>query len=89
MTTNEKIRINIIWLRKQHNLSQQQLASIIQVKRALVAAWEESRSAPQYDQLIAISDYFNIAVDEILRYELKKCYDRRVMLLPKLIIEIQ
>jgi len=89
MTANQNIRVNIIWLRKQHNLSQQQLADLIQIKRSLLAAWEEGRSVPQYDDLIAISDYFNIAVDEILRFELKKCYSRQVMLLPKLTIEIK
>lgn len=88
MTTNEKVRANIRWLRKQHNFSQQQLADVIEVKRPLLAAWEEGRSVPQNDHLIAISDYFSVSVDELLRHELKKYYVRQVMLLPKLIIEL-
>lgn len=88
MTPNQNIKANITWLRKQHNLSQQQLADLLEIKRSLLGSWEEGRSVPQYAELITVSDYFNIAVDELLRFELKKCYTRQVMLLPKLIIEI-
>ena len=89
MTPNEIIKANITWLRKQHNLSQQQLADILEVKRSLLAAWEEGRSVPRYGELIAVSVYFNISVDELLRFELRKCYTRKVMLLPKLNIEME
>jgi len=88
MSANEKIRMNIKWLRKAYNLSQDQLAGMIGVNRPLVGAWEEGRSIPRPDELIAISDYFRVPIDDLLRVEMSRCYVvETVQRLAKLTIE--
>lgn len=74
MNANEKIRLNIKWLRKAYNLSQDQLAVCIGVTRSLVGAWEEGRSVPQNDETVAISEYFRVPVDDLLKVEMSTCY---------------
>lgn len=88
MSANEKIRLNIKWLRKAYNLSQEQLANFVGVNRPLVGAWEEGRSVPQLDELVAISEYFNVPVDDLLKVEMSRCYVvETVQRLAKLVIE--
>lgn len=88
MTTNEKIRSNIRWLRIAHNLTQEQLAELITCSRPALASWEEGRATPGYDHLIAIADYFKTTVDELIRVDMSKCYVvENVKVLAKLTIE--
>jgi len=91
ITPNDNIRINIIWLRKQHNLSQQQLANLLEVNRSLLGAWEEGRAVPRYEQLLAVADYFKVLVDTLLRTDMKKGYvvDKIYEVKPRLTIEIK
>lgn len=88
MSANEKIRLNIKWLRRAYNLNQEQLAGMVGVNRPLVGAWEEGRSVPQLDELVAISEYFNVPVDDLLKVEMSRCYVvETVQRLAKLVIE--
>lgn len=88
MNANEKIRLNIKWLRKAYNLSQEQLAEMVGVNRPLVGAWEEGRSIPRPDEMVAISDYFGVPIDDLLRVEMSRCYVvETVQRLAKLVIE--
>lgn len=88
MNVNEIIKLNIKWLRKTYSLSQGQLAELINVTRPLVGSWEEGRSVPRYDELIAISDYFRVPVDDLIRVEMSACYVvKDVKMLAKLTIE--
>lgn len=88
MSANEKIRLNVKWLRRAYNLNQEQMAGMVGVNRPLVGAWEEGRSVPQLDELVAISEYFNVPVDDLLKVEMSRCYVvETVQRLAKLVIE--
>jgi len=91
MNPNQLIRVNIIWLRKQHNLTQHQLANFLGIKQSLLGAWEEGRSVPQYADLLNIADYFKVLADTLLRTDMKKGYvvDKTYAIKPRLTIEIQ
>lgn len=53
-------------LRKQHNLSQEQLAEKIGVSRQAVSKWERGEASPDTDNLIALAQIYNVSIDEIL-----------------------
>lgn len=62
MEFNEKLQL----LRKQHNLTQEQLAEKLYVSRTAVSKWESSKGYPNIESLKCISKVFSISIDELL-----------------------
>lgn len=62
MTFNNKLYN----LRKQKGLSQEELANRLNVSRQTVSKWELGDSTPDMEKLIAISDLFDISLDELV-----------------------
>ena len=63
MTLGEKIQT----LRKQKGLSQEQLAEKITVSRQAVSKWELSESFPDVDNIVQLSNIFDVSTDYLLR----------------------
>ena len=53
-------------LRKQKGLSQEELANKLNVSRQTVSKWEIGDSTPDMEKLIALSDLFEISLDELV-----------------------
>ena len=53
-------------LRKQKGLSQEELANRLNVSRQTISKWEVGDSTPDMENLIAISDLFEISLDELV-----------------------
>ena len=53
-------------LRKQKGFSQEELANRLNVSRQTVSKWEIGDSTPDMEKLIAISDLFEISLDELV-----------------------
>lgn len=53
-------------LRKQKDLTQEQLAEKLYVSRAAVSKWESGRGYPSIDSLKAIARFYCISIDELL-----------------------
>mgnify|MGYP004537220731 FL=1 len=62
MTIGERIH----GLRKQKNMSQEELASLVGVTRQALSKWECDASAPEIEKVIALSQYFGVSTDYIL-----------------------
>ena len=62
MKFNERLKA----LRKEHNLTQVELAKRLYVSRSLVARWEYGDIYPTIANLNKISDFFNIPMSDIL-----------------------
>lgn len=67
MAFNEKIR----QLRKDSNLSQEQLAEKLAVSRQAISKWELGESTPDTDKIIQLSKIFNVSTDYLLLDEVK------------------
>ena len=65
MEFNEKLRE----LRKQKNLTQEELAEILYVSRTAISKWESGRGYPSIDSLKTISKFFSLSIDELLSGE--------------------
>ena len=59
----------IYLLRKKSGLSQEQLASELNVSRQSVSKWETGASVPENEKLIALSEYFRVSVDYLIKDE--------------------
>lgn len=53
-------------LRRKSGLSQEQLAEKIGVSRQAISKWEGGLSTPELDKLKALSEYFQITMDELI-----------------------
>lgn len=66
---NIEIANRLVQLRKQHNLSQEELADKLGISRQAVSKWERAESSPDTDNLISIAKLYNISLDELLKSE--------------------
>ena len=53
-------------LRKQNNLTQEQLAERLYVSRTAISKWESGKGYPSIDSLKSISKLFSVSIDELL-----------------------
>jgi len=58
-------------LRKEKQMTQEQLAEQFNVSRRTVSRWETGNNLPDIDILIEISDYFDVDLRELLDGERK------------------
>ena len=56
-------------LRKQRNLTQEELAEAIYVSRTAISKWESGRGYPSVDSLKALSKFFSVPIDTLLSGE--------------------
>lgn len=54
-------------LRTGAGLTQEQVAEKLGVTRSAIARWESGKGIPDISNLILISDYFNISLDEMIK----------------------
>lgn len=60
---------NILKLRKEKHLSQEQLAEKINVTRQTISNWENGKFYPDIDSLVNLSKFFNVSLDVLLSYD--------------------
>lgn len=53
-------------LRKQKNITQEELAQALYVSRTAISKWESGRGYPNIESLKAIAKYYNVTIDELL-----------------------
>ena len=56
----------LLKLRKERNLSQEDLANELDVSRQTISKWETNQSIPDFDKIVPICRYFGITTDELL-----------------------
>ncbi len=64
-----KFNEQLICLRKQKGLSQEQLGAELGVTRQTVSKWELGETTPEMDKLIQLSDLFQISLDSLVGHE--------------------
>lgn len=62
MTTGEKLTL----LRKEKNITQEQLSEMLDVSRQSVSRWEKDAAFPETDKLIQLSRLFACSIDFLL-----------------------
>lgn len=55
-------------LRKDNNMTQEDLADKLNVSRQTISKWETNTGVPDIDNIKAICNLFNISTDELLDY---------------------
>lgn len=60
-------------IRKNHHLSQEELAERLHVTRQAVSRWETGETTPNIDTLKQLSNLFHISIDELLDHSSPIC----------------
>ncbi len=68
MRSTLNIGENILNLRRERRITQEQLAEFIGVTKASVSKWETGQSTPDILLLPCLATYFDVTVDELLGY---------------------
>ena len=72
---NKNIHKNIRHLRKLRGLTQEQFAEELKVPRSRIGSYEEGRSEPPIAMLIALSGFFKVPVDILIKNDLTRAQD--------------
>ena len=67
---------NLKQIRKHYNLSQEELAEILDVSRQAISKWEQGQGYPEVEKLLLLSSKLNISLDVLMSGEMN--YDNRV-----------
>ena len=69
---NNQFSENLKKIRKENNLSQEQLADELGVSRQAISKWESAVAYPEMDKIIALCDKFNLNIDDLLHKDIKE-----------------
>ncbi len=58
-------------IRKEHNLTQEDLAEICSVTRQTISNWENGKSYPDLETLVLISDTYGVSLDAMMKGDRK------------------
>jgi transcriptional regulator with XRE-family HTH domain len=57
----------LLVLRKSKGLTQEELAEKFHVSRQAIAKWESGQSYPDISNIIAISEFFRVTIDHLVK----------------------
>ena len=63
---------NLKQIRKEHHLSQEELAELLDVSRQAVSKWEQGQGYPEVEKLLLLSSKLNISLDALMSVETKR-----------------
>lgn len=73
---------NIAALRKEKNMTQEDLAGALGVSAQAVSKWENENSCPDISLLTKIADLFGVTVDDLLRNEAAQIHSKTAAVVP-------
>lgn len=69
---NNKLSENLKKIRKDNNLSQEQLAEKLNVSRQAISKWESSIAYPEMDKIIQLCEMFDLNMDDLLQKDIRE-----------------
>ena len=68
----------IAQLRKEKNLTQEQLAEALYVTRQAVSSWENGKNQPDIETLTTLAEYFGVTIEELIYGEQRSIREKVV-----------
>ena len=69
---NNQFSKNLKKIRKENNLSQEQLADELGVSRQAISKWESAQAYPEMDKIISLCNKFDLNIDDLLNKDIKE-----------------
>lgn len=60
------VSTQIVLLRKEHNITQKELASGCNLTEISIQNYESGRRKPSYEALLALADFFDVSIDYLV-----------------------
>lgn len=70
---------NLKKIRKENNLSQEQLAEKLSVSRQSVSKWESGQAYPEMDKVLQLCKLFNVSVDDLLNQDVSELNNNKAV----------
>ncbi|MCI1986329.1 MAG: helix-turn-helix domain-containing protein [Lactobacillus sp.] len=58
-------------LRESQHITQQELAEKLHISRQSISRWETGSSQPTFDNIVSLSEIFNVTIDELLHADIE------------------
>lgn len=65
---------NLQFLRKRDNITQEQLAEVLEVSRQSVSKWESDTTYPEMDKLLQLANLFHCSLDDLVQKDISTQY---------------
>jgi len=69
---NNKFSENLKKIRKDNNLSQEQLADELGVSRQAISKWESAVAYPEMDKILTLCEKFDLNIDDLLHKDIRE-----------------
>lgn len=69
---------NLLFLRKQKDITQEQLAEQLEVSRQSVSKWESGQSYPEMEKLLQICSMFHCSMDTLMQGDVRKTFSEDI-----------
>lgn len=73
MTLGEKVQK----LRKEKQMSQEDLAEKLKVSRQTISRWEQDQALPDLSNIIALGKIFSVSIDDLVQTDLESLKDNK------------
>ena len=67
-----KFADKLILLRRQHGISQEELADRLNVSRQSVSKWESAQSMPELTKILQLAEMFHVSTDYLLKEDMER-----------------
>lgn len=68
------LKDNLVFLRKMHQMTQEELAEKIGVSRQALAKWESGETLPDLEKSRTLAEVFDVSLDDLANFEQKENY---------------
>ena len=75
---SNKLANNLRKIRKENNLSQEQLAYELGVSRQAISKWESGNAYPEMEKIIQICDRFKVNIDDLLNNDISQVKEEEI-----------
>lgn len=69
---NNNLSENLKKIRKDNNLSQEQLSEKLGVSRQAISKWESNQAYPEMDKILQLCKMFNLNIDDLLNNDIRE-----------------
>lgn len=73
------LKTNLVLLRKRRKRTQEEVAFVLGLNRSTLNGYEHGVGQPNVERLIALAEYYRVSIDDLVRTDLRKLPESRLL----------